>query len=227
MFATFSILVLACVAAAQTSLPGTLVPVEQGTVDRSVSATSLKIQQVELSQSTNFQKLFGVAGRPDLFVRSQGGLFAVFNQGSYRIAQGKTFIQWPAGMVYYIGQPDFYTLRRSSIRMVQNGSTVPPGMAIQGKTSGADKRIGALPSDNLIQTVPIGLRMLNEPVTDRTPVRVPIKDVGFGHSSAVPELPHVAEVTAPPQAATALPQTPAAQSTHSAKNAAAPSPPKP
>ena len=221
MFAAISILAFAFIAMAQDTAPGTLVPIDQGVTDRSATATSLRIQPVELSQSTNFQKLFGIAGRPDLFVRSQGGLFAVFDQGSYRKVQGRTFIQWPAGTVYYIGQPNFYTLRGTGIRMSQSGSNPPPGIALRKKVSGPDMRIGAQPENNFIQSIPLESRLENTPVTDRTPVRVPIKDIGFGHSSALPALPQA--VPAEPQTSSAQ-QSSSQQQTPSSKNATAPTP---
>ena len=207
MFTTLSILVLAFTATTQDNSPGTLVPIEQGVTDRSATATSLRIQPVELSQSTNFQKLFGIAGRPDLFVRSQGGLFAVFDQGSYRNEQGTTFIQWPAGTVYYIGQPNFYTMRGSGIRLAQSGSNPPPGIQLKKKITGPDLRVGAAPENNLIESLPVGSRIETKPVTDRSPLRVSKTDVGFGHSSAFPAVPEAAVVPSPPQATTTAPST--------------------
>ncbi len=184
MFTTFTIFVLAF--AAQDNSPGTLVPIEQGMVDRSASATTLRVQPVELSETTNFQKLFGVAGRPDLFVRSQGGLYAVFDQGSYKTVQGRTMVLWPAGTIYYIGQPNFSVLKSSGVRMNQSVVNLPPGIEPQ-KTynSGVDKRIGATPENNLISATPIGERAANEPINHKTKARVPAKDAGYGLSSAV------------------------------------------
>ncbi len=54
MSAALSILVLAFCSQADASQAGALVPIEQGVADRSATATSLKVQPVELSQSTNF-----------------------------------------------------------------------------------------------------------------------------------------------------------------------------
>ncbi len=207
MFAAISILAFSFIAMAQDTAPGTLVPIDQGVTDRSATATSLSIQPVELSQSTNFQKLFGIAGRPDLFVRSQGGLFAVFDQGSYRNEQGTTFIQWPAGTVYYIGQPNFYTMRGSGIRLAQSGSNPPPGIQLKKKITGPDLRVGAAPENNLIESLPVGSRIETKPVTDQSPLRVSKTDVGFGHSSAFPAVPEAAVVPSPRQATTSAPST--------------------
>ena len=197
MFNAVSILVLALACASDDNKAGALVPLEQGTTDRSATATSLRIQPVELSETTNFQKLFGVAGRPDLFVRSQGGLYAVFDQGSYRSVQGRTFIQWPAGTMYYIGQPNFSGLKSNGVRVGQSGSNPPPGIELKEKSSGGtDLRIGAAPEDHLISAIPVGARVVNEPVTNKKSGLVPAKDAGFGHSSAVAIAPKSAPVAA-------------------------------
>jgi len=185
MFNTVSILVLALACASDDNKAGALVPLEQGTTDRSATATSLRIQPVELSETTNFQKLFGVAGRPDLFVRSQGGLYAVFDQGSYRNVKGRTFIQWPSGTMYYIGKPNFSGLKSNGVRVGQSGANPPPGIELKEKSSGGtDLRIGAAPEDHLISAIPVGARVVNEPVTNKKSGLVPAKDAGFGHSSA-------------------------------------------
>ena len=245
MFAAISILAFAFIAMAQDTAPGTLVPIDQGVTDRSATATSLSIQPVELSQSTNFQKLFGIAGRPDLFVRSQGGLFAVFDQGSYRSVQGRTFIQWPAGTMYYIGQPNFSGLKSNGVRIGQSGSNPPPGIELKAKSlGGTDLRIGAAPEDHLIAAIPVGARVVNEPVANKKSGLVPAKDAGFGHSSALaiaPKSPQAAAATAEKQQASPVPIKSSSDSkpaTHEAvpssapqnqsnQNAAAQSPSKP
>ena len=177
-------------------------PIEQGVADRSATATSLKVQPVELSQSTNFQKLFGVAGRPDLFVRSQGGLYAVFDQGSYRTVNGTTYIQWPAGTTFHIGQPNFVAIKSGGIRGGQSGANPPPGIMLQQKSSqGPDLRIGDAPVEGMIKVAPMQERVLNEPASNSTPARVPVKDVGFGHNSVEATSPAiVAPVNATPAA---------------------------
>ena len=221
-----SILFLAFSAQADASQAGALVPIEQGVADRSATATSLKIQPVELSQSTNFQKLFGVAGRPDIFVRSQGGLYAVFAQGSYQKVNGTTYIQWPAGTTFHIGQPNFLTLQAVQIRGGQSSANPPPGIMLQQKSSqGPDLRIGEAPVEGLIKVKPIQERVLNLPASHNTPTLVPGKDVGFGHNiitAATSATPPVATppVATPPEA------TPPARD-DSSKDATAQSPPKP
>ncbi len=232
---TLSILVLMIALADDTS-PGGLVPIEQGIIDQSATATSLKVQPVELSQSTNFQKLFGVAGRPDLFVRSQGGLFAVFDQGSYRKVQGKTFVQWPAGTVYYIGQPDFMKVKSSGVRIGQSGVNPPPGIALQQKYTGAaDMRVGTVPEEGLIQSVSLDGRVMYEPVSNKKTGTVQAKDAGFGHHSIPNQLspaalsPHVVSAPATDKTNSSNPQQPpvAQQPLPPCKDAAAKSPTQP
>lgn len=211
-----SILFLAFCAQADASQAGALVPIEQGVADRSATATSLKIQPVELSQSTNFQKLFGVAGRPDLFVRSQGGLYAVFAQGSYQKVNGTTYIQWPAGTTFHIGQPNFLTLQAVQIRGGQSSANPPPGIMLQPKSSqGPDLRIGEAPVEGLIKVKPIQERVLNQPASHNTPALVPVKDVGFGHNSFTAATLATPPITIPPAR------------DDSSKDATAQSPPKP
>ncbi len=226
MSAALSILVLAFCSQADASQAGALVPIEQGVADRSATATSLKVQPVELSQSTNFQKLFGVAGRPDLFVRSQGGLYAVFDQGSYRTVNGTTYIQGPAGTTFHIGQPNFIAIKSGGIRGGQSGANPPPGIMLQQKSSqGPDLRIGDAPVEGLIKVAPMQERVLNEPASISTPARVPVKDVGFGHNSVEATSPAiVAPVNATPAATPN--NKPAAARDESRKDATASSPPK-
>lgn len=102
---------------AQQSKPGDLVPVEAGTADTSATQTTLRVMPVELSESTNFLRLYGVAGRPDLLVRSHGGTYAVFDQGQYVTWKGASLPVWPSGTQFYIGRPDFSRVRAPGIRM--------------------------------------------------------------------------------------------------------------
>jgi hypothetical protein len=229
MFNAVSILVLALACVSDDNKAGALVPLEQGVTDRSATATSLRIQPVELSETTNFQKLFGVAGRPDLFVRSQGGLYAVFDQGSYRNVKGRTFIQWPSGTMYYIGQPNFSGLKSNGVRIGQSGANPPPGIELNQKSSGGtDLRIGAAPEDHLISANPVGARVVNEPVTNKKSGLVPAKDAGFGHSSAgaiAPRSPQADAATAEKQQASQAPITNPSDSkspTHEAAPSSAP-----
>lgn len=115
--ATILALLAAGAALAQQTKPGDLVPVEQGTVDTSATQTTLRVLPVELSESTNFLRLYGVAGRPDLLVRSHGGTYAVFDQGQYVTWKGRSLPVWPSGTQFFIGRPDFSRVHSAGIRM--------------------------------------------------------------------------------------------------------------
>jgi hypothetical protein len=125
-------LVLASSALAQQTKPGDLVPVEAGTVDVSATQTTLRVMPVELNESTNFLRLYGVAGRPDLLVRSQGGMYAVFDQGQYVSWKGVGLPVWPSGTQFFIGRPDFTNVRAPGIRM-DTESTMLPAPGIRAK----------------------------------------------------------------------------------------------
>ncbi|MCE9619302.1 MAG: hypothetical protein K8R92_05290 [Planctomycetes bacterium] len=237
MFAAASILVLA-LAMDDATKPGDLVPIEQGLADRSVTGTSLRIQPVELSTTTNFNKLYGVAGRPDLFVRSQGGVYAVFDQGAYRTVYGKTlsktFAQWPAGTTFHIGQPDFTKLKASGIREGQIGANTPPGTQLTPKSvGGPDARIGEAPVEGLVKVKPLSERSGVEPANRDSPAKVSSKDAGFGHHSvdmpapkAAPAKPADNAAAAPTTAGTKSESMPAVPSP-SSKDGPAQPPAKP
>lgn len=123
------LLAAAAPALAQQTKPGDLVPVEPGTVDVSATQTTLRVMPVELNESTNFLRLYGVAGRPDLLVRSQGGMYAVFDQGQYVSWKGMGLPVWPSGTQFFIGRPDFTHVRAPGIRMDNEGTMLPaPGI---------------------------------------------------------------------------------------------------
>ncbi|MGA1266566.1 MAG: hypothetical protein ACO32J_05245 [Phycisphaerales bacterium] len=127
------LLLLAQAALAQATDPGDLVPVEQGVSDMNALGTSLRLQPVELGEGNSFQRLFGVAGRPDLLVRSQGGLYAVFEQSDYMTVtkgnRSRTYTVWPAGTIFHIGRPDFTDLRSVGIRHGPHATTLAsPGL---------------------------------------------------------------------------------------------------
>lgn len=162
-------------ALAQQSKPGDLVPVEAGTVDTSATQTTLRVMPVELSESTNFMRLYGVAGRPDLLVRSHGGMYAVFDQGQYVSWKGRVLPAWPSGTQFFIGRPDFSRVHAPGIRMGDSNMLAAPGIAVSHRRQDADpsgtrahdtrppvvadarvpdQRIGARPVDNRKVTQP-------------------------------------------------------------------------
>ena len=129
--AILAAIALAGRAAAQQTKPGDLVPIEQGTADTSAMQTTLRVMPVELSESTNFARLYGVAGRPDLLVRSHGGTYAVFDQGQYVTWKGRSLPVWPSGTQFFIGRPDFSRVHSSGIRMGEGSNMLSaPGIDV-------------------------------------------------------------------------------------------------
>lgn len=129
-------MVLAGTALAQQTKPGDLVPIEQGTADTSAMQTTLRVMPVELSESTNFMRLYGVAGRPDLLVRSHGGTYAVFDQGQYVSWKGRVLPAWPSGTQFFIGRPDFTRVHSSGIRMGEGSNMLSaPGIDVARRKS--------------------------------------------------------------------------------------------
>lgn len=100
-----------------------LVPIEQGVADRNAMSTSLRMMPSDLRQPSAFKEVYAVEGRPDLLVRGDGALYAVFPQSSYpRIMVKKkviTLVGVPPGTVYYIGRPDFRRVSTTGIRAAQ------------------------------------------------------------------------------------------------------------
>jgi hypothetical protein len=141
-------LAAASAARAQATKAGDLVPIEQGVSDMNSVGTSLRIMPVDLGTGNSFTRLYGVAGRPDLLVRSQGGIYAVFEQSDYvrvqRQNSSRVYAVWPAGTVFHIGQPDFGGMRTAGIRHgPQAAMLFAPGLQppVPKKSSAPDRRL--------------------------------------------------------------------------------------
>jgi hypothetical protein len=142
------LLTLAAPAFGQQTKAGDLVPVEAGTVDVSATQTTLRVMPVELNESTNFMRLYGVAGRPDLLVRSQGGMYAVFDQGQYVSWKGVGLPVWPSGTQFFIGRPDFTNVRAPGIRMDTESTMLPaPGIRAKDAPSPGGQPDARVPDD--------------------------------------------------------------------------------
>ena len=142
------VLVAAVAARAQATEAGDLVPIEQGVSDMNSVGTSLRVMPVDLGTGNSFTRLYGVAGRPDLLVRSQGGIYAVFEQSDYvrvqRQNSSRVYAVWPAGTVFHIGQPDFTSMRTAGIRHgPQAVMLFAPGLQPQvpKKSTAPDRRL--------------------------------------------------------------------------------------
>ena len=165
IFARILLLAFAAPALAQQSKPGDLVPVEPGTVDVSATQTTLRVMPVELNESTNFMRLYGVAGRPDLLVRSQGGMYAVFDQGQYVSWKGVGLPVWPSGTQFFIGRPDFTNVRVPGIRMDTESTMLPaPGIRVtEAPSSGGQPDARAPDSRHVVRDARVPDARLSSP----------------------------------------------------------------
>lgn len=196
MIGRLSILTLlaATPALAQSSAPGDLVPIEQGVSDRNSLGTSLRVMPVDLGAGNSFSRLYGVAGRPDLLVRSQGGVYAVFEQSDYvrvqRQNSSQVYATWPAGTVFHIGRPDFDRMRVVGIRHGPTAAMLfAPGLQpkVKRKSSsppdnGLGRHAGAHPVDASVPDTRI------QPVEIRTPGDARVRGglPGYGRPSPRP-----------------------------------------
>jgi hypothetical protein len=105
--------------------------VDSAAGDRHALSTSLRVMSVDLSPH-NFERVYQVPGRDDLMMRSNGALYAVFEQSDYMRdpkKKGAMKAVVPAATVFYIGRPDFSVIRSAGIRdlsFVQNDAPSPP-----------------------------------------------------------------------------------------------------
>ena len=99
-----TVLVAAPAAAAQTSVD--LEPIDQTIEDVSVLAMSLREVEPGLRQPNDFSRVFRIPGKQDMFMRQQGGLYAVFPGSVYGVdKKGKLLAIVPNDTMFYIGRP--------------------------------------------------------------------------------------------------------------------------
>jgi hypothetical protein len=183
---------------------------------------------VELNESTNFLRLYGVAGRPDLLVRSHGGMYAVFDQGQYVTVRkqnsSRTFATWPSGTTFYIGRPDFTKLKVAGIRKgVGTTMLSAPGIDVHKRKAnpdqvdgrGPDARDGSPASQGPVDARAADCRIGGAPINDQDGARVRGGTPGYGtpeapaRDAADPK-PQQREAHAVPPPAPAPPVPPAA-----------------
>lgn len=225
--ACIATLLIAALARAQDTRPGDLVPVEVGVADMNTMSTSLKQMPVELNETTNFTRLYGVAGRPDLFVRSHGGMYAVFDQGQYVTVRkqnsSRTFATWPSGTTFYIGRPDFTKLQVAGIRKgVGTTMLSAPGIDVHARKAnpdqvdgrGPDSRDGAMDSKGPVDARIGDARIGGAPINDQNAARVKGGTPGYGtpaphaDASAQHATPSESHAVPPPQAPAGAAPTP-------------------
>lgn len=79
--------------------------VDQGVSDSGPLNTSLKQVSPDLRHDDSFQSVYEVPGQPGRFMRSAGGVNAVFNESVYVPFGGGVIPITPAGTIFYIGPP--------------------------------------------------------------------------------------------------------------------------
>ncbi len=164
-------------------------PVEATVADRGALTMPGRGMPYELAMPQGFDRVYAVPGRPGMFYRASGGLYAVFTEGEYkRSKQVKQMTLAPAGTHYYIGKPDW--------------AKIPsPNESAGGSVVAASERAGAVAS-----TPSAAARVAERgdeidanaglPAAERTSVvsaplghelpRVRGNDAGFGGGSARP-----------------------------------------
>lgn len=96
--------------------------VDPGMSDVSGAAYQMRVFPVDLSPH-GLLRTYKVPGRNDLLMRTNGALFAVFDESQYKRDRSiKKATVWrhgiPANTVFYIGKPDFKSIRSTGIRAV-------------------------------------------------------------------------------------------------------------
>ncbi len=80
-------------------------PVEQRVADQTELSKSLRVVEPGLRPPSDFAQVYRVPERDDLFVRVQGGLYAVFPQSVYTRRRGTVQAVVPHNTVIFIGPP--------------------------------------------------------------------------------------------------------------------------
>ena len=155
------------------SATGPLQQIDQASADRHSLSQSLRVMPVDLSPH-NFERVYQVPGRDDLMMRTNGALYAVFEQSAYTRDQkkkGALKAVVPAATVFYIGRPDFSVIRSAGIRdlsFVQNDAPPPP----------ATKPLQSMPGVSRFPSEPVDGRAGDVRVDARTDGRVAPGAVG-------------------------------------------------
>jgi hypothetical protein len=172
--------------------------VDPTVADRHSLSESLRVMPVDLSPH-GFDRVYAVPGRDDLLMRTNGALYAVFSQSIYGRdpKKGTTRVLIPASTIFYIGKPDFSSIRSVGVRDVDLSPTAAaapdaapvkhdiPGVRrvdrspIDLRVDGDDHRVAGA-SDGRFRAPP---READEP---RTEVAGPPKPPAAGETVAPP-----------------------------------------
>ncbi|MSQ90893.1 MAG: hypothetical protein EXS01_05810 [Phycisphaerales bacterium] len=91
-------------------------PVEPTVADRGPLTMPLREMPLELAEPQGFDRVYAVPGKPGMFYRASGGLYAVFDEAEYSKNKQQKMIARPgAGLTYYIGKPDWSKIQQTSI----------------------------------------------------------------------------------------------------------------
>lgn len=97
-----------------------LTPSEAMIVDRGAMSDSLRVQAADLRVPSGFSTIYEVDQRPDVLVRGNGAIYAVFPTGDYALAvkNRRPYVQTlvSPGTMFYIGEPDWRRLTLPGIR---------------------------------------------------------------------------------------------------------------
>lgn len=119
-----------------------LMPIEAQVADRNVLSPAMRVMPYEMRNPSGFTTLYAVDDRPDVLVRGNGAVYAVFPQGDYAIStvKKKRVVQTlvPPGTMYYIGEPDWRGVWLPGVRPDLHRETpeevaarTPPATALQ------------------------------------------------------------------------------------------------
>lgn len=145
--------------------------------DRHSLSHSLRVMPVDLSPH-GFERVYAVPGRDDLLMRTNGALYAVFDQSTYtRDPQKRGALRAviPAATVFYIGRPDFRTIRSTGMRDLD---FVPADASRAARPSSA---LGSMHGVTRLEGAPIDGRATN--------VGAQIVDGRAHHPQAAPDAP--------------------------------------
>ena len=109
-----------------------LVPVEQrvGDVGGPLSM-SMRQLQPGLEVPNDFGSVYRVPGRPDLLMRIQGGLTAVFPESNYQSTRGGTMAVIPDNTTFYIGLPHASSLAHFALPPGTSADELDPREALE------------------------------------------------------------------------------------------------
>ncbi|TVQ30395.1 MAG: hypothetical protein EA376_13095 [Phycisphaeraceae bacterium] len=85
---------------------GGLVPVDQGFADLDLLSTSLRHLQLGSREDLGFERLFTVPGHPDLLMRRDGAMTAIFHRSLYEETRDGTVALIPDGAIFHLGPLD-------------------------------------------------------------------------------------------------------------------------